>query len=224
MVNVTTITHMKSDIQNSVTEFFSTYPQHSYTKKQTLIWNDENPPGIFYLETGSVGQYDIGANGQKNILNIFKPPAFFPMSWAINGTANEYFFETLEPVTCRLAPRDKVLTFLEDDPPVLLNLLGRVYRGTDGLLKRLNESMNGSAQSQLILELIVTASRFGSTDENGNISIQIKTTELAHRTGLTRETVSRQLKLLTKSSLIHMSKGVVHIPSLDELKAKLRFI
>jgi CRP/FNR family transcriptional regulator len=215
---------MKSSIHISITKFFSTYPQRSYTKNETLIWNDENPPGIFYLESGSVGQYDIGASGQKNILNIFKPPAFFPMSWAINESKNEHFFEALEPVTCRLAPRYDVLGFLEKNPKVTLDLLGRVYRGTDGLLKRLNESMTGNAQSQLITELIITASRFGSTDQNGNISIQIKTTELAQRTGLTRETVSRQLKLLNELSLIQMKKGVIFIPSLSELQAKLRFI
>lgn len=182
-----------------------------------MIWHGENPPGVFYLRSGTVGQYDTNKNGQKIMLNIFKPSAFFPMSWAINHTPNLYFFEALSDIECQIAPAEHVVDFLRLNPDVTFDLLGRAYKGTDGLLKRLNEAMIGTAKSRLMLELSISLYRFGELNADGSRTLQIKTTDLATRTGMSRETISRELKKLTEQKIIATHNGHITVQHMDML-------
>lgn len=80
-------------------------------------------------------------------LTYFKPPAFFPMSLAINNVSNPYIYEADTEVVVRQAPAQDVLEFVKSNPDVMLNLLSRkLYRGTDGLIGRIVQLMSGSAQ------------------------------------------------------------------------------
>jgi len=213
---------MDSQLVDRISHFFNPYPNRTFTKGQSLIWHDEDPPGIIYLLSGTVGQYDINKNGQKIMLNIFKPEAFFPLSWAINHTPNVYFFEALSDVECKIAPAERVVDFLQLNPDIAFDLLGRVFKGTDGLLKRLNEAMTGTARSQLMLELEISTYRFGVPNADGSHTLKIKTTELATRTGMSRETISRELKKLAEQRIITNYRGHVTVHHIEMLHDKLR--
>lgn len=205
---------MDKVLESKLTSFFQNYSLKKYKKGQSVIWAGEEPPGIIFLESGNVGQFDISEHGQKIMLNIFKPSAFFPMSWAINKNENLYFFEALTDVRCRIAPASEVVKMLHNNNDITVDLLSRVYRGTDGLLQRIAELMVGTARSRLILELLISANRFGKIDDNGSVRINIKTTELAQRTGLARETISRELKKLEQEKIITHIKSQVTIKDL----------
>ncbi len=85
---------MTSAVSSKIDQFFRTYPQRSYPKGQILVFAGEEPEHVFYITKGRVRQYDVSYRGEEVIVNVFKPPAFFPMSWAINKTPNKYFFKT----------------------------------------------------------------------------------------------------------------------------------
>jgi len=141
---------MPSQVANKIERFFSNYPLKHYRKGELLILADEDPKHIFHLTTGQVREYDISEKGDEIVVNVFKPPAFFPMSWAINKTPNRYFFEAAADVTARLAPPDEALAFLKTNPDVMFDLLSRLYIGSNGLLRRMAHLMGGSARSRLI--------------------------------------------------------------------------
>src|SRR6478752_7623217 len=127
---------MTSKVAQKIENFFNAYDTKHFDMGQVLIHAGESPAGIFNLVSGHVRQYDISPNGEEVVVNVFKPPAFFPMSWAINNTSNQWFYETGSKVTLRQAPVDEVLGFLETNPDVLFDLLSRLYSGTDGLQRR----------------------------------------------------------------------------------------
>jgi CRP/FNR family transcriptional regulator, anaerobic regulatory protein len=207
---------MDTKLENQLNNFFAHYPLRTFTKGEIIIWAGDEPKGIVYLIKGCVSQYDISDAGQKFSLNIFKPPAFFPMSWALNKTPNKYFFEAIENVKCRIAPAEDVIDLLKSNSEISLDLLSRVYKGTDGMLQRISQLMVGSASSQLFLEIVISALRFGQIDENGSHNISIKTTELAERTGMARETISRELKKLEDQKLITRKKGFIIIANNEQ--------
>lgn len=205
---------MDKMLDNKLNNFFQIYNLKKYKKGQSVIWAGEEPPGIIFLETGNVGQYDIAESGQKIMLNIFKPGSFFPMSWAINKNENLYFFEALTDLECRIAPVAEVVELLKTNSDITIDLLSRVYRGTDGLLKRIAELMVGTARTRLTLELLISANRFGKINDDGSVRINTKTTELAQRTGLARETISRELKKLEQEKIISHIKSQIIIKDL----------
>jgi len=80
-----------SEIEAKVAACFTKYPQRTCPKGQILVFADESPDHIFYIVKGRVRKYDITYRGDEVIVNIFKQPSFFPMSWAVNRTQNNYF-------------------------------------------------------------------------------------------------------------------------------------
>lgn len=207
-----------SEIKAKIEQFFKRHLYRNYRKGEILVRADENPPGVFYLVSGTVRQYDITAQGTVVVVNIFKPPAFFPMSWAINQPDNIYFFEAIEPVELWLAPREATVQFIHDNPDVAFDLLSRLYRGTDGLLMKMTHLMGASARARVMLELIIAAKRFGKQSPKGGIKLDTTAAELAARTGLTRETISRELQKLKAEKLVRVSLGVIVIPDLKALE------
>ncbi len=206
-------------VAKKVEDFFSSYPKRSYEQGEHLILADDDPVGVFYLLSGQVRQYDISGNGDEIVVNVFKPGAFFPMSWAVNRTPNEYFFAAASQVQVRIAPAAETVRFVKDNPSVLFDLLGRVYLGTDGLLRRLAHVMGGNAQSRLLFEIALQARRFGQPSSKGFL-VKLNESELGARAGLSRETVSRELKKLKERKLIKISHAgieVLDIKALDNL-------
>lgn len=199
---------MKEEIKRKVDAFFRLYKQQKYRKGEILIRAGESPSGIFYLVEGHVKSYAISSKGDELIVNIFKPPAFFPMSYAVNKSKNDYFYETAEAVICYKAPPDDVLKFVKENSDVMLDLLARIYQGTDGLLSRMTYLMAGRAYARLVTELIIHAKRFGLR-KGKNIEIKITEKDLASQTGLTRETVSREMKVLKDKGLVTFDSVIV---------------
>jgi CRP-like cAMP-binding protein len=212
---------MTQDIFQKVSHFFAQYPARTFTKRQIMVQASEDPPGVFYLEEGRVSQYDISPAGTEVVVNVFKPGAFFPMSWAINKTPNQYFFEASTKVTVRQAPADEVVQFLQDNPDVMFNLLSRVYRGADGLLRRAAHLMGGDAKSRLIFELLNAAARFGESQTDGSILVPLREGDLARHAGLARETVNRIIRSLKTAGLIAVNRDGFVLYDAAKLEAVL---
>ena len=209
---------MTTDAAQKVYAEFTKYPKRTYPKGQILVFADESPEYIYYLVDGKVREYGISYRGDEVIVNIFKPPAFFPMSWAINKSKNSYFYKTEEPTELHIVPAQAALDFLKANPAVMLDLLGRLYRGMDGLLGRIVHLMSGTAKSRLIYELIIECRRFGVKDSKGQYKLTLSEVDLAARSGLSRETVSREMQKLKESSLVKLNGKTLTIKDMPALE------
>lgn len=215
---------MDTQIVSKVQQFFSQFKHQSFTKGEILIRADDNPLGIYFLIKGEVKKYTISIKGEESIITIFKQSSFFPMSWAINNTPNKYYYEALRDVEVWRASSDQVIAFIKQNPDVLYDLLSRVYSGLEGLTERMIYIMGGSAHDRLIVELIINIKRFGkevSEDKNTYWKVAVSETDLAAQTGLTRETISRELKVLKDKKLVFFEKSQLIISDLEALKNEL---
>ncbi|HSE61892.1 MAG TPA: Crp/Fnr family transcriptional regulator [Candidatus Saccharimonadales bacterium] len=209
-----------TDVAKKVESFFAAYTLRLYSKGQVLLLNGDQVQYVFYVIKGTVKQYDVSYRGDEVILNLFKPPAFFPMSHAINDTPNTYIYEAETDVQLRQAPVADVVAFLKENPDVVYDLLSRVYRGLDGLLGRMARLMVGSASSRLVYELIVEAKRFGKKESDG-VAIFLTEKDLGARAGLTRETVSRELSKLKKLGLLELRSNRLVITNMPGLQKRI---
>lgn len=207
---------MDALVAQKIEDFFSDFPLRQYPAGQIIIQGHDNPRHIFHLLEGRVKQYDISHRGDEIVLNIFKPPAFFPMSYAINNTPNTYFYEAETDIVVHLAPIEQTVKFLRAHPDILYDLLGRVYRGTDGLLGRLTRVMAGSARSRVLYELLIEGRRFGHQHTHG-VAVELTESDIGSHAGLARETVSREIGKLKHEGLISVIKNDIFINDLDRL-------
>lgn len=174
-----------------------------YHSGQLLIYAHEDPAGIFYLESGEVRKYDIGPDGEEVVLNVFKSKVFFPMAWAVNKTANQYFFESTTPIEVRRAPVEAFSAYLESHPKAVYGLLRQVYSGLEDTQHRVILLMDGDAYHRLLFELMMEGKRSGEMHSDGSCVITVSLADLAQRAGLTRETISRELgKIIQTSNLV----------------------
>ncbi len=213
---------MNDNTQNKISDFFNSFPLKTYKSKEIIVHAGDQPAGVMYLLSGEVRQYDITGSGDEVTVNVFKPPSFFPMSWAINKNTNEYFFEALTNVSIRTCPDDLAIKFIQDNSDVMYDLLGRVYKGLDGMLRQKVLLMKGSAHARVLFELVVACQRFGKPFKGG-VQLNISENDLATRAGLTRETISRELQKLQKLGLItigHKNILVNDLPALSSMLAR----
>ncbi len=208
-------------VRNKINQEFSKYPRRTYPRGQILVFADESPEHVFYLVEGRVREYDVSYRGNEIIVNIFKPTSFFPMSWVVNKTPNKYFYKTETPTVLHIVPVEAALAFVMSNPDVVLDLLSRVYKGMDGLLGRLVHLMSGTAQSRLIYELITGCYRFGEQTKDGSFILNASEVDIAARSGLSRETVSREMHKLKDEHLVSTAKGSISIKSIASLQKKL---
>ena len=209
---------MEPDIAKKIHHYFSQYPKRSYPKGQILVFADESPEHIFYIVSGRVRKYDVSYRGDEVIVNIFKPPAFFPVSWAINRTPNHYFYKTETLTELHIVPTEAALEFIQSNPDVMLDLLGRVYRDMDGMLGRIVHLMSGTAKSRLIYELIIECRRFGEKNNDGSYTLNTSEVDLAARTGLSRETVSREVQKLKEQGLVTVTGKILAVQKVAALE------
>lgn len=209
---------VNKSVNTQLQAFFAHGVTKSFKKGQVITQAGQPPDGVSFIEEGTVEQYDITSAGNKVTVNIFRQGAFFLMSWAINKTPNTFFFAAASDVKVRQVEADAAISFLQSNPDVTYDLLSRVYKGTDALLRRLILAAGGVATSKLIFELLLEGYRFGQGSKNGLTYIDIKQSQLADRSGLARETVSREMHKLEQEGLIvRVHHGVeIDIPKLEQ--------
>lgn len=212
---------MESVVSSKIEAFFENHRLRKYTKGQVLILNGDSTDYVYHLLSGRVKQYDVSYRGDEITLNVFQPPAFFPMSLAINHVPNPYTYEAETDVELRQAPADEVVTFLKENPDVLFDLLSRVYRGADGLLARMSHLMASSARGRLMFEILLSCRRYGEPQDDGSCVLVMNEKELAARAGLSRETVSREMHKLIDEKHLTLQAGTLHILNLADFESKL---
>lgn len=196
---------MDQVVRQKVQAFFDAYPLKSFDKKQILVQAGDEPPGVMYVVEGQVRQYDITAQGEEIVVNVFQSPAYLPMAWAITGAKNRYFYEAATPVAVRIAPAVEVIAFVKANPDVMFDLLSRVYSGVEGMQRRMAHLMGGTARTRVAYELLIECKRFGERRPDGSFLVNIHEEELARRAGLSRETVNRELSKLKRDKLLKVS-------------------
>ncbi|OGC91762.1 hypothetical protein A2899_00765 [Candidatus Amesbacteria bacterium RIFCSPLOWO2_01_FULL_49_25] len=214
---------MPDSVTLQLQKLFHPFPLLKYRKGETLIRSEDPPPGIYYIHSGYVRMFSLFANGRELTLNIFSPGAYFPMIWAITASPNSYYYQTLTEVSLRRAPKDLVLSYLQSHPDVLFALTQRILSGVDSLLSRLQHLFSGSASARVATALHICALRFGS-HSHSSVIIQLPLThqDIAHLSGLTRETTSLELKKLEKEGLLTRRNRLLVVKNLSLLENKFQ--
>ncbi len=213
---------MDASITLKLNTFFSQFKFQKYKKGEIFIRADSEPLGILYLTKGMVKQYSISPEGVEQALTIYKPQTFFPMMWAINNLPNSYYYEAVGDVEVWCAPKDEVISFIKTEPDVLYDLLGRLYVGMSGLLTRIEYLMNGSAYHRVVFTILNIAERFGEKEINSNdTTLHTTHKEIAAFSGLTKETISRQSRILQDKGLIENKNHTIHVKNMQKLENEL---
>ena len=172
----------------------------------------------YFLVSGRLKLYDTSHRGDQIIVDMFKNPAFFPLSLIMNRSPSFLVHEADTDIAVRQAPIEAALDFLDAHPKVVLNLLSVLYEKFDGAMKRMIRLMDSSAKSRLVYEIITACHQIGEMKSDDSWLLALSQAKLGARIGLSRETVSREIKYLKEKGLLEVAHTYMLIPDLAKLK------
>lgn len=210
-----------SDATQKIEQFISTYPRRTYASAETILFAHEDPKDIFYLVSGKVSMFDVSPKGNEVVVNVYEPGRFFPLCWAFNHTPNKYFLKTEAPSMFRLVPPKDLLEFIARHSDVNMELLRHSYQKIDRLYDRIAYLMSATAARRLLYELLIECQRFGKLQPDGSFIVPVREVDLAGRSGLSRETVSREFQKLKELGFVELKKQGIHIYSIERLEAAI---
>jgi CRP/FNR family transcriptional regulator len=214
--------HMDASVLIILETFFGKYTRLKYNKGEIILRAGDTPLGVFYLKKGYVRQYMVDESGTTFMLHIFKPTAFFPMTWVVNNETNRYYLEAVTPIEVWRAPKDAVRKFLYDYPAVVHDLTHRLLLGISGMRHRMYYLVMGSACRKTILLLLYLADSFGEKDGSSIVlPVPVTHREIAAWIGTTRETASLQVGILKNRGLILYRRRQLIIPSVTMLEEEI---
>lgn len=205
-------------------DYFKNQPQRVYPKGQIILFAGEVPRYGFLLSDGQVRVYDITPSGDEVVVDVITAPAFFPLSWALNKTPNRFFYKTGVRSTAYLLPFSQFIQYLQTHTDLLVELLASIQQNLDDAFDRMVYSMSGTAQSKLVHVLLLECMQDGSPTQHVDYVIRTKSSEIAARAGLARETVSRELKKLGQNNIVQVANRQIHIPDIGALEQALQTI
>lgn len=202
-------------------EFFSKYRLLQYHKGEVILRAKDEPRGVYYLTNGFVKLYSIAKTGQEFTLIIFKPGDLFPIMWAINNTPNDYFLGAQTAVSLRRAPKADFLEFIKDNSDVFFELTSRMLARFGGLLTRMEYLVFGDAYNKVASILLICAARFGEkVGRSVVIRVPLTHGDIATLVGMTRETVSIEMKKMEKEEIIGYRRRLIVIKNARRLRKK----
>lgn len=212
---------MSTNVKKLVSDFFTSFPQKTYLKNSVFIMPNTPINTVFYIEKGMGRVYIISSKGNEVTINFFSKGSFIPVALVINKQDSAYYYEAFTDLHVRVAPAQKVLQFLKNNPIVVYDLLQRVYRGIEGILLHKEYLVDGNAGSKLAYSLIILARRFGEFQKNQQtlIPMELDETRIASYAGLARETVSRELRKLQEKNIISYERKQITINNLCMLES-----
>lgn len=145
-----------------------------------------------------------------------------PIAQAIDQkSVNRFYYAADTDVTVKIAPTADVAAMLHKNPDVMMALLHRVNRGLDEFLGRAVSLMASSALSRVAYEIYIEATRFGKIESSGYCFIDVNERNIAARTGLTRETVNREIRKLKDIDALAVERRGLIVKDLQLLEKKL---
>lgn len=209
------------DIQafEKLNNFFTQFKKLTFKKGETIIRPEEQPHGVFYLKKGYARLYSISKNAQELTFIIYKPEDFFPTIWPITSSPILYYTEAMTAVEVYQAPVEEFRNFIKSNSDVLFELTGRIVTRLGGLLNRMEYAMFGNAHNKVASIILISAERFGAPSKE-NIIIQVPLThqDIANLLGVTRETVSIEMKKLQKMGFIDYKGKYLVVKNAQKLK------
>lgn len=214
---------MKDIASEGIDKFFLKFKQRNYKKGQVILHPDEEASDhIYYLEKGHVKVYSITEEGNERCHIFYKPGEIFPLVAFFVNKTRDVFFEAMEGITVRRAPRKEFMDFIMTDTKYLLEIIKRISVVLEIYANRIDNLECTNAYPRVISRLIYMAERFGRRyGKNIILDIPVTHKDIANTIGLTRETASREIEVLIKKGMISQNGHIIVINNIKKLKKEL---
>jgi CRP-like cAMP-binding protein len=206
-------------MSNPLSTLFQAARQYSCGKGQLLITPDEFPRGVHYIQSGYVKSYDIGAEGEYQVISIAGPGEIFPLYWSIDEESSHLFYETMCPTVINILPKTEFKAAFENNTELLKTLLALVLRSYRFSQERIQNLEIRNTQQRLAFRLLFIGKYFGHIQgKTIEIAVPMTYQDLAESLNLTRETVNRSMREFITDGIVNRSDHHMAIDKPEKLR------
>jgi len=205
--------------------FFSQFNVIKYSKGETILRAGDLAQGVYFLKSGYAKLNAISSEGKELTMVIYGAGDFFPVVWTFFGQRPSiYSYEAVTDIQILRAPREKFIEFINTDKEIFLEVTKGIIIRFQTALRRMQYLTFGNASAKLASVLLILTKDFGMSKSSG-IEIQIPLThkDIANLVGVTRETVSLELKKFDRKGYIGYNKKLIVIKNKEALEKKAIF-
>jgi len=209
----------KQHLPPPLKQFFDDGTRLTYAKGQIIIRPEDEPSGVFYIDSGYVKTYSINKYGSENLHLVRKEGELFPFIWVFTKEIRAVYYEAMVDTVLYRVARTSFLKYIDENPEVTRYVLDQAVEMYRIHSERLYNLQFQTAQERVVYRLITLARRFG-TPHGKDILIQlpIKHSDIGASLKMSRETATRILSKLEKKGFIAYDKP--HMIVCDPAKLK----
>jgi CRP/FNR family transcriptional regulator len=187
-----------------------------------ILQQDAVPRSAFVVKTGTIKSYNITSKGEEKPIGFSVKDELFPLGWIFNRIRKaQYYYEALSDCELYSAPKEDLRSYIKGDPSVMSQVLDECVRETLTNEMRINALSQSKAFDKVLYTIHYLSLCFGHDVRTDLVEISLPFTQqdVANFTGLTRETISVELKKLStlKVILYRNRNFVVLTDKLNEL-------
>lgn len=190
--------------------YFDAQPKRPYRKGDVVLHQDESSEDVYFVTDGYLKAYTIADDGDEKLISILGPGDIINLEAVFfRSYTHRYYFEALTDGETKTKPSAKLEKELTKEPAALLGLVRYVMTRNDELAQTLDNILQAKSDTKLVNYLALLVQRFGTEVRDGVITLPfpLSHAQLASMVGTTRETMTVQLRQLTKAGVIKPAKS-----------------
>jgi CRP-like cAMP-binding protein len=194
-----------------------------FKKGEILMSPKKTPRGVYLITEGFVVSYSQSSSGKRRIQTILKKNDIFPLVWAISDVLKNVYIETLSDGNALLLDKEIFLDYINNTHEATVELITILLNMLSTYVDRVDNLENDTVREKVITRILFYSNRFG-VSEDGKIAIDLPITHklIAESISVSRENVTRELKILEKKKLISFKKRQLIISDIKRLSEELQ--
>ena len=190
-----------------------------YKEKEHIFMDKDKINNIYIIVSGKAALYKLNNFGDKKIIFIFDEGKLLN-EHNLQGIKVSINCEVLEDSIVMFIPSDIFIKAMEKDFILSKTILDLMSLNIRRLYRQLQNTTNNlECEKKLASKLLKLAKDNGISCENiVKINVPLTVTYISEMIGSRRETVSRQIKKLSKLGFIEFKDNFIFIKDIDKLR------
>ncbi|KFC75667.1 putative transcriptional regulator, Crp/Fnr family [Bosea sp. LC85] len=185
-------------------------PRH-LAAHEVLFLKGDPGDGLYAIRHGRIRIGTTDDAGQQMTMNLLGGGDVFGEIALLDGRARSADAIALEDTEMFFVPRRDFLNLLDNEPLIAIRLIELLCERLRGMSERMEDTAFLPAASRLARRIDVLITDYGS-------ELHISQEELAALTGVTRETVNRQLQRWKQVGILSLGRGRLVIHNVDSFR------
>ena len=190
---------------DTLQSFLEHYTFQNYERGDVILQQDCEPNCAFVVKKGAIKTYNLTPRGEEKPVGFTTRNELFPLGWIFNKIyKTQYYYEALSESEVYSVPRDELLEFLNTNRRAMKYVLDKLVWDRLSAEMRINALGQSRASEKVLHTIHYLALCFGRDLQTDIVEIPLPLTQqdVANFTGLTRETISSELKKLASREVI----------------------